>query len=117
MVRGLRAALDQPVPRLVVAHGLLLSVVQWSRVHPVEPLSDVFLLSAPCLTPIILADDELAALTQRLLRGLDGKEGARAWRADLGVFPVDLRPALATVTAGASLRRRTKVTNEEAAHA
>jgi 2,3-bisphosphoglycerate-dependent phosphoglycerate mutase len=105
MLTGLRAVLDRPKPRLVVAHGLLLSVVRWARAHPGQPLIDVFLPGEPSLTPMVVADDELTAIIGFLVDDLDhAVRGQRRWRVDLAVFPREARTALATVSAYASLR-------------
>jgi probable phosphoglycerate mutase len=113
MLGGLRAALDRQSPRLVVAHGFLVSVIQWAQTHPGQSLVHVFLPAAQCLTPLVLDDDELRTLTRRLVRDLERRPlGDRRWQVDLEVFPREVRPALATVWRSASL------TNEdEAFHA
>lgn len=105
MLTGLRAVLERPGPRLVVAHGLLVSVLQWAREHPGEPLIDVFLPSAPSLTPMSVADDELRTTATRLLDDLEFRVRIqRDWRVDLGVFPQEVRAALATVSTHAATR-------------
>jgi probable phosphoglycerate mutase len=105
MLTGLRAVLDRPKPRLVVAHGLLLSVLRWARAHPGQPLIDVFLPGEPSLTPMVVVDDELSAIISFLVDDLDhAVRGQRRWRVNLGVFPREARTALATVSAYASLR-------------
>lgn len=114
MLTGLRAALGWPGPRLVVAHGLLVSVVQWAQSHPYQPLTDVFLPAARCLTPLVIGDADLRTLIDTLLRDLaEGARRRRGWHVDLGVFPREARDGLATVSAHASASRD----EDEATHA
>lgn len=99
MLIGLRAVLDHQGPRLVVVHGLLVSVIRWARAHPRAPLTDVFLHGAPSLTSVTLSDDELRDLTTHLLNNLGlAVRNQRRWRVDLGVFPREARSTLATVS-------------------
>ena len=99
MLRGLAQAMSRPGPRLVVAHGLLLSVVQWALSNPEGDLEDVLLPAAPPLVPVALGDDELCRLIDRLMRGPEGERSSQNWRIDPGVFPVNLRHRLANVCA------------------
>lgn len=62
MFAGLRDALALPGPRLVVGHGLLVSVLSWLRPRPRRPLEDAFFPEGAYLTPLIFADEELAEL-------------------------------------------------------
>lgn len=59
--------LAQRGARLVVAHGLLLSAVQWSRDHPNNALTEIFLPEAPSLAPLLMSDTDRWHLTDRLL--------------------------------------------------
>jgi probable phosphoglycerate mutase len=107
MLRGLRAALSVPGPRLVVGHGVLLSVVQWALAHPHDEFRDVFLPEAPCLEPLVLPDQIFRPLVDRLIDDLEcGLKTARSWRVDLGVFPVNARAGLATVATHAALNHK-----------
>jgi hypothetical protein len=72
MLTGLRAVLARPRPRLVVVHGLLLSVQRWARAHPGEPLIDVFLPGEPGLAALVIADDELSTIIAFLVDDLAG---------------------------------------------
>jgi 2,3-bisphosphoglycerate-dependent phosphoglycerate mutase len=98
---------------VVVAHGLLVSVLQWAREHPPQSLTKSSV--APCLRPLVLPEAELSSLSQRLLHDLEqAPRRACGWHADLGVFPKELRTAFATVgVAEISLEREDKA----AAHA
>ncbi|MEV0702689.1 histidine phosphatase family protein [Saccharopolyspora sp. NPDC050389] len=114
MLTGLRATLGWPGPRLVVAHGLLVSVIQWAQSHPHQPLTDVFLPAARCLTPLVIGDADLRAVIDWFLRDLDhGMRRRRGWHVDLGVFPREARDGLATVSTHASVSRD----EDEATHA
>ncbi len=62
MFTGLREALALPGPRLVVGHGLLISVLSWLRDNPRQPLRDAFFPEGRYLTPLAFTDDELAEL-------------------------------------------------------
>lgn len=115
MAAGLLAALDQTAPRLVVAHGLLSSVVTWAREHRGEPLSEVFMRAAPCLVPIALDEDDLLATCRRLLDHAESPGGA--WRVDLGAFPIQFRPGLAAVKARTGGAITHGHTNDESADA
>lgn len=115
MATGLLAVLDHLGPRLVVAHGLLSSVIAWVGEHRGERLTEVFLPAAPYLDPLVLQDDDLRT---RCLGLLDhAKSTGSTWRADLGVFPVRFRAGLATVSARAVRAITHGHTNEEAADA
>ncbi len=104
MLTGLRCAMDQPGPRLVVAHGLLVSVINWALFHPGCSLTDVFLPAAPCVKPLVIGDEQLDALTGCLINDLHrATREHRPWQVDLGVFPREVRPGLATVGAHASV--------------
>lgn len=106
MLTGLHAAVDWPGPRLVVAHGLLVSVIHWARSHPHESLTEVFLPAAPCLTPLTMGDAELRVLIDWLLDDLAaGARERRGWHVDLTVFPREARAALATVSAHTAASR------------
>lgn len=114
MLTGLRGVMDQPGPRLVIAHGLLVSVINWALHHPGHPLADVFLPTAPCVKPLVIGDEQLDALTRWLIHDLDrAAREHRPWRVDLRGFPREARPALATVDAHAPVHGN----EDEATHA
>ncbi|WP_116046383.1 histidine phosphatase family protein [Amycolatopsis palatopharyngis] len=112
MLAGLRGVLERPGPRLVVAHGLLVSVIQWAQAFPQQSLTEVFLPPAPCLKPVLIDDEELQVLTGWLLCDLASAQD-RGWHVDLGVFPREAQAALATVGTHASANRD----EDEATHA
>jgi len=70
MFTALRDLLSRPGPRLVVGHGLMLSVLNWARENPGSPLREVFFPEGAYLTPLILADDELGLLLDFLVEDL-----------------------------------------------
>jgi 2,3-bisphosphoglycerate-dependent phosphoglycerate mutase len=70
MFGGLRAVLTSPGPRLVVGHGLLVSVLTWLREHPQSPLQDAFFPEGAYLTPLVFADAELTELLDRQITAL-----------------------------------------------
>jgi probable phosphoglycerate mutase len=58
MLDGLQSALALPGPRLVVAHGLALSVISWRQRHALAEGAILF-PEAPCAIPMVLADADL----------------------------------------------------------
>lgn len=72
MLAGTHAALKSPGPRVVVAHGLLVSVLTWALQHPHAPGAPPrFLPEADYLTPLIMQDGSLSSLVNRLSNALD----------------------------------------------
>ncbi len=69
MLAGLRGALRWSGPRLVVAHGLLVSVIQQGAI------SGIYFPEAPYVTPIQLPDDDMQRLVANLANEID-REGA-----------------------------------------
>lgn len=72
MFEGLRGALTRPAPRLVVAHGLLLSVVNSTRNGGC--LGEALLPEAPYVTAVRFTDEELRHLADRLIEQTDVQE-------------------------------------------
>lgn len=75
MFDGLRSALVLPGPRLVVTHGLALSVISWGQRHAVAEEAILF-PEAPCATPMVLADADLRMTIDALTVDL-GREAHR----------------------------------------
>ncbi|MGW2539795.1 histidine phosphatase family protein [Kitasatospora sp. NPDC001574] len=77
MLAGLQRTLDLPAPRVVVAHGLLLSVLRWRRDTAgdasAEPMPILF-DEVRCLDLVQLEDEELRALGRFLLSELDTEQ-------------------------------------------
>jgi probable phosphoglycerate mutase len=72
MLAGVHGVLQEPGPRVVVAHGLLVSVVTWALQHPeAEGAPPRFLPEAACLTPMIMPDHQLSDVVIRLTDTLD----------------------------------------------
>ena len=67
MVTGLQAALTRRGPRVIVTHGLLVSLLTWALDEPPGTSVPLFFPEAPCLDPLVLADSRLRSLTVRLL--------------------------------------------------
>jgi 2,3-bisphosphoglycerate-dependent phosphoglycerate mutase len=78
MLDGLRSALTLRGPRLVVTHGLALSVISWRQRHALAEEAILF-PEAPCATPMLLADADLRRTIDALTVDL-GRETHR----DLG---------------------------------
>jgi probable phosphoglycerate mutase len=67
MLTGLRDALAHPGPRVIVTHGLLLSLVTWALSAPPGTAVPLFFPEAPYLEPLVIADARLHSLITRLL--------------------------------------------------
>jgi probable phosphoglycerate mutase len=70
MLTGVQAALTRPGPRVVVAHGLLLSVLGWAVREASDSPMPLFFPEAACLDPLVLSDARLTRLIARLLADL-----------------------------------------------
>lgn len=64
LLRGLGSCLAYPSPRLVVGHGILVSLVQ-ALLDSAESLACDALPEAPYVSPIVLPDDVLAEVVDR----------------------------------------------------
>jgi 2,3-bisphosphoglycerate-dependent phosphoglycerate mutase len=73
MILGLLAALEQPGPRIVVAHGLLLSVLGWHMARTPGAPMPLFFPEAPYLVPLAMSDDQLADRASSPLEELDAQ--------------------------------------------
>jgi probable phosphoglycerate mutase len=71
MLTGVRAALELPGPRCVVAHGLLLSVLRWKCANPPGTAMPLFFPEASCLEPFPVADVDLREWLEDLLADND----------------------------------------------
>jgi probable phosphoglycerate mutase len=74
MLLGVKECLALPGPRLIVGHGLLMSVLLWqqnrSGAGETVPL---YFPEAPCLQPLDVADDVLGGWIAELLSDLDAE--------------------------------------------
>lgn len=87
MLAALHRVLEKPGPRLVVTHGLLVSVLGAGRCT-----GEVFFAEAPYVRPRLYRDDELARLVDTLVGELD----AEAMSAGSSLLPVRSRGRLGT---------------------
>jgi probable phosphoglycerate mutase len=76
MLEGLRSVLVLPGPRLVVTHGLALSVVAWRQQHALAP-RDVMFPETPCATPVVFADAGMRTIIDALITDLDREAGQK----------------------------------------
>jgi probable phosphoglycerate mutase len=99
MLHGLRAALEQPGPRIVVAHGLLLSVLGWHLTRSPGAAMPLFFPEAPYLAPLAMADGQLSARTAVLLDEFDAQDRHNHQPApgDAPIFGTEAPSILATV--------------------
>ncbi|MDH6132801.1 putative phosphoglycerate mutase [Kitasatospora sp. MAA4] len=77
MLAGLRRMVELPSPRVVIAHGLLVSVLRWwlelPAGAPTEPMP-IFFDEVRCLDLVQLGDEELLSLVGALLNELAAEE-------------------------------------------
>ncbi|EST37695.1 hypothetical protein N566_11575 [Streptomycetaceae bacterium MP113-05] len=71
MLQGVLGALEHPGPRVIVGHGLLLSVLLWHRDRSTGGSMPLFFPEAPCVDPIAIPDDELPDCISDLLGDLE----------------------------------------------
>ncbi|GHK05419.1 hypothetical protein SY2F82_72160 [Streptomyces sp. Y2F8-2] len=98
MLSGVRAALDYPGPRVLVCHGLLVSVLLWHRDRSPGEAMPLFFPEAPCVEPLAVSDEALHGWIGTLLTDLDGEEPQdRGERGGAAILRVDEGSAVATV--------------------
>jgi 2,3-bisphosphoglycerate-dependent phosphoglycerate mutase len=98
MLTGVLAALDHPGPRVLVAHGLLVSVLLWHRARTPDQVMPLFFHEAPYVEPVAIPDEELPELIGTLTNDLE--TGAQRRAADTGdgrIFRNGNGSAVATV--------------------
>ncbi|MDJ0342629.1 histidine phosphatase family protein [Streptomyces sp. H10-C2] len=71
MLSGVFAALEHPGPRVLVGHGLLVSVLLWHQGRSANDRMPLFFPEAPYVEPVAIPDDELPILITTLLDDLD----------------------------------------------
>ncbi len=71
MLLGLKDCLALPGPRLIVGHGLLLSVLLWQQSRSGGETVPLYFPEAPCVQPLDVADDVLGGWIAELLSDLD----------------------------------------------
>ncbi|MGW0841421.1 histidine phosphatase family protein [Streptomyces sp. NPDC002787] len=79
MLTGVLAALDHPGPRVLVAHGLLVSVLLWHRARTPNPAIPLFFSEAPYVEPIAIPDEELPEFIGTLMSDLEVDAERRAF--------------------------------------
>jgi probable phosphoglycerate mutase len=99
MLCGLSATLEQSGPRVVVAHGLLLSVLGWHLSCAPGTAIPLFFPEAAHLAPLTMADGPLGTLVDRLLGELDSQSGRepRLPQGNAGILGMEAPSILATV--------------------
>ncbi|MFJ5105326.1 histidine phosphatase family protein [Streptomyces sp. NPDC088554] len=75
MLLGVQACLALPGPRLLVSHGLLLSVLFWKQNRAAGEAMPLFFSEAPCVQPLDVEDDVLGGWIADLLSDLDAEAG------------------------------------------
>ncbi|SDH42465.1 probable phosphoglycerate mutase [Sinosporangium album] len=71
ILSGLRAAPLCPGPRLIVTHGLAVSVLRWCQASPSTSLTDLFFPEAPYVTALGIFDDELVEIADQRIAEID----------------------------------------------
>jgi probable phosphoglycerate mutase len=78
MLTGVLAALDHPGPRVLVAHGLLISVLLWHRARTPGQAMPLFFPEAPYVEPVAISAEELPAFIGTLMNDLETGTQRRA---------------------------------------
>ncbi|TQE27163.1 histidine phosphatase family protein [Streptomyces ipomoeae] len=74
MLSGVHAALEHPEPRVLVCHGLLVSVLLWRRDRSPDEAMPLFFPEAPYIEPLAVDDEVLRDWIPTLLTDLDGEQ-------------------------------------------
>lgn len=97
MILRLVAALEQPGPRIVIAHGLLLPVLGWHMARTPGAAMPPFFPEALHLVPLAMLDDHLADRASSLLEELDAQvHPDQPAPGDSLIFGAGTAPILAT---------------------
>ncbi|MFG2213068.1 histidine phosphatase family protein [Streptomyces sp. NPDC048638] len=98
MLTGVLAALEHPGPRVLVGHGLLVSVLLWHRDRAQGAMMPLFFPEAPYAEPIAILDGELSTWGGALLNDLEADvHRDHAFDGGAGKFRTEGGPAVATV--------------------
>ncbi|MGW4285438.1 histidine phosphatase family protein [Streptomyces sp. NPDC004673] len=98
MLAGVLAALNHPGPRVLVGHGLLVSVLLWHRARTPDQAMPLFFPEAPYVEPVAIPDEELPGFIGPLMNDLE--TGAQRRAVDNGdgrIFRNGKGSAVATV--------------------
>ena len=99
MLVGVLAALQRPGPRVLVCHGLLVSVLLWHRDRSPGTPMPLFFPEAPCADPLAVPDDRLSDWIGVLLAKLEAAQGPdQPGLGEGGAIPICDGSAIATVT-------------------
>ncbi|MFF9321668.1 histidine phosphatase family protein [Streptomyces sp. NPDC014735] len=71
LLTGVLAALEHPGPRVLVGHGLLVSVLHWHTNRTADERMPLFFAEAPYAEPLAITDDELPLLVAELIDDLE----------------------------------------------
>ncbi|MEU2774023.1 histidine phosphatase family protein [Streptomyces sp. NPDC007162] len=82
MLTGVLAALEHPGPRVLVAHGLLVSVLLWHRARTSGQNMPLFFPEAPYVDPVAIRDEELPGFIGTLMNDLETGGRGRATDTD-----------------------------------
>ncbi|MFI9566436.1 histidine phosphatase family protein [Streptomyces rishiriensis] len=74
MLTGVQAALEHPEPRVLVCHGLLVSVLLWHRDRSPDEAMPLFFPEAPYVDPLAVGDEAQNDWIVTLLGELDAEE-------------------------------------------
>ncbi|MFE1405209.1 histidine phosphatase family protein [Streptomyces sp. NPDC058770] len=100
LLTGVLAALAHPGPRVLVSHGLLVSVLRWHGDRAAGEPMPLSFAEAPYVEPLAIADDDLSRLVTELFDDLESAD-LREITADGGasILRIGEGPAVATVDA------------------
>ncbi|MFF4778974.1 histidine phosphatase family protein [Microtetraspora fusca] len=71
MLDGMRGATACRGPRLIVTHGIAVSVLQWCQANPSVPLTGMFFPEAPYVTAWAISDEELLHIADQRITEID----------------------------------------------
>ncbi len=98
MLTGVLATLEHPGPRVLVAHGLMVSVLLWHRDRAPGEAMPLFFPEAPYVEPVAIADVELPEFIGTLMHDLEtGVQDRSGGIGDWGIFRNGDGSAVATV--------------------
>ncbi|WP_312871032.1 hypothetical protein [Streptomyces lonarensis] len=94
------AALEHPGPRVLVGHGLLVSVLHWHGDRAAGESMPLFFPEAPYIEPLAIGDDDLSLLVTELMDDLESATLREITAdGDASILRIGEGPAVATVDA------------------